>query len=287
MINSSSPSTCLTHQKWNAGRFCFDLHLRPLIMGIVNVTPDSFSDGNPHLTAEAAISHGELLLKQGADMLDIGGESTRPGAHPVEAETEWQRIGPLVTHFAAQNVCVSVDTMKPEIMQRALDHGADIINDVMALQAPGAVDVVRKSQCGLILMHMQGKPATMQIAPRYQELVDEVKSFLTQRVLTLQEAGVERSRLVVDPGFGFGKSLEHNLKLLRALGQLAKIAPVLAGISRKSMLGSVTGQPVHKRLVASVTAAVLAVQAGAKIVRVHDVEATVDALKVLAAVQSA
>jgi len=256
-------------------------------MGIVNVTPDSFSDGNPHLTAEAAISHGELLLKQGADMLDIGGESTRPGAHPVEAETEWQRIGPLVTHFAAQNVCVSVDTMKPEIMQRALDHGADIINDVMALQAPGAVDVVRKSQCGLILMHMQGKPATMQIAPRYQELVDEVKSFLTQRVLTLQEAGVERSRLVVDPGFGFGKSLEHNLKLLRALGQLAKIAPVLAGISRKSMLGSVTGQPVHKRLVASVTAAVLAVQAGAKIVRVHDVEATVDALKVLAAVQSA
>lgn len=287
MKNSSLPSTRLTHPKWNAGRFCFDLHLRPLMMGIVNVTPDSFSDGNPHLTAEAAISHGEVLLKQGADILDIGGESTRPGAQPVETETEWQRIAPILDHFAKQNVCISVDSMKPEIMQRALEHGVDIINDVMALQAPGAIDVVRKSRCGLILMHMKGKPATMQIAPFYQEPVDEVKDFLTQRVLTLQAAGIDRSRLVVDPGFGFGKTLEHNLKLLRTLGQLKEIAPVLAGISRKSMLGSITGQPIHKRLAASVTAAVLAVQAGANIVRVHDVEATVDALKILAAVQSA
>ena len=271
---------------WSAGKFSFELNLHPLVMGIVNVTPDSFSDGSQHATTAAAIAHGEALLSQGADLLDIGGESTRPGASPVDATTEWQRIGPVLAHFVARKVCVSVDTMKPKIMRQALDNGADIINDVMALQTEGALSAVATSSCGIVLMHMQGQPATMQTAPHYQNVVDEVKSFLTERVMALQAARVAPTRIVLDPGFGFGKSLEHNLYLLRNISQIGISFPVLAGVSRKSMLGKITGKPVEQRLAASVTAAVLAVQSGAKILRVHDVGATVDALKVLAAVQS-
>lgn len=272
---------------WRAGRFTFDLSVRPLIMGIVNVTPDSFSDGARHASTDAATAHGEALLAQGADILDIGGESTRPGAIAVDAVTEWQRIGDVVRHFQARGACVSVDTMKPEVMRKALDAGADIINDVRALQEPGALEIVAPSACGLVLMHMRGTPGTMQAAPVYENVVAQVADFFVARVAALEASGICRERIVLDPGFGFGKTLDHNLVLLAQIGALGRGIPVLAGLSRKSMLGKLTGKEPGDRLVASVAAALLAVQRGARVVRVHDVCATVDAFRVWAAVESA
>ncbi len=264
---------------FQCGRFQFDLQ-RPLIMGIVNVTPDSFSDGGLYLDARAAIDHGLRLIEAGADILDIGGESTRPGADPVSLAEELDRVIPVVEGLRDAGVALSVDTMKPEVMRAALAAGADMINDVNALRAPGAWAAVRDSRCGLCLMHMRGEPRTMQNTPHYQDVVGEVYEFLRQRLDEAQAQGIDRERLLVDPGFGFGKTLEHNIALFKSLARLAELAPVLVGVSRKSMLGQITGRPLGERLVASTMAAVLAVQRGAAVLRVHDVAATRDALRV-------
>jgi dihydropteroate synthase len=269
----------VTH--WTTTRFDIDL-TRPRVMGIVNVTPDSFSDGGAHACAPAAIARCERMVGEGADLIDIGGESSRPGAEPVPADEEWARIRPVLDAALGLGVPVSVDTCKPEVMRRALDRGADIVNDIGALQQPGALDAVAAHpRAGVCLMHMRGEPRSMQIAPAYADVVGEVRDFLRARVLAAEAAGVARSRIVVDPGIGFGKTPEHNLALLRGQRELLALGvPLLAGWSRKSTLGVITGRAPADRLVASVAAALAAVQRGARIVRVHDVTATVDALRV-------
>lgn len=266
---------------WQTARFRIDLS-RPQVMGIVNVTPDSFSDGGRYAERSAALAHCEALLKQGADILDIGGESTRPGsATPTPAE-ELERVLPVVRHAVTLGVPVSVDTSRPEVMQAALDTGADIVNDVRALQRPGAVDVVaRHPTAGACLMHMQGEPGSMQAAPRYTDVVAEVRSFLRGRADVLHAAGIAAERITLDPGIGFGKTPDHNLALMARQHELLDDGyALLLGWSRKSTLGVITGRPVGERLVASVVAALAAVERGAAIVRVHDVAETVDALKV-------
>jgi dihydropteroate synthase len=260
------------------GRFDFALD-RPLVMGIVNVTPDSFSDGGRYLDAERAIAHGLSLCAAGADILDIGGESTRPGSAPVSVEEELVRVLPVVEGLRGAGVALSVDTMKPEVMSAALSAGADMINDVRGFEAPGAWEAVAASDCGLCVMHMRGTPKTMQAAPQYADVVGEVVAYLGLRLEAARAAGIAWDRLVIDPGFGFGKSLEHNLALFKNLSRLTDIAPVLVGLSRKSMLGALTGRGVADRMLPSVVAALLAVQRGAAIVRVHDVRETVDAIK--------
>ena len=269
------------------GRFSLDL-TRPLIMGVVNVTPDSFSDGGRFADAAAAIDCAHRLIEQGADILDLGGESTRPGAAAVGAQEEMDRVLPVLDALRESPVPISVDTRKPEVMRQALAHGASMINDVQALQAPGALEAVRGSDCGVCLMHMQGDPRTMQAAPQYADVVREVRQFLAERVHACEQAGIARERIAIDPGFGFGKTAQHNLRLLNALGELQQLGlPVVAGLSRKSTLGQVTGRGVHERLAASLSATLLAAQRGAAIVRVHDVAETRDALLVLRAVEAA
>ena len=265
---------------WRTARFEIDLS-RPRVMGIVNVTPDSFSDGGRFVDAAAACAHCDALVAEGADLLDIGGESTRPGASAPDVEEELARVLPVVRHAVKLGVPVSVDTSRPEVMCAVLDAGADIVNDVRALSRPGALEAVAThARAGVCLMHMAGEPDTMQQRPRYEDVVDEVCVFLGQRVQALCERGIDPRRVVVDPGIGFGKSVDHNLALLRRQSELAAIGrPLLVGWSRKSTLGAVTGRPVGERLAASVAAALLAVDRGAAIVRVHDVAATVDALK--------
>ena len=246
-------------------------------MGVVNVTPDSFSDGGRFEDAEAALAHAHSLLEEGADILDVGGESTRPGAATVAAEEELRRVLPIVRQL--RDVPVSVDTRKPEVMRAVLDFGASMINDIQALAAPGALEAVAKSDCAVCLMHMQGEPGTMQRNPRYADVFGEVKSFLKQRVDALTSSGIETDRIVVDPGFGFGKTAEHNLTLLKRLPELSAL-PVLAGLSRKSSLQKITGRPVEERLAGSLAMALLALQGGAKILRVHDVKETRDVIAV-------
>lgn len=270
---------------FRCGRFTFALD-RPLVMGIVNVTPDSFADGGRHFSAAAAIEHGLRLREEGADILDIGGESTRPGAQPVCADEELDRVLPVLAGLLHSGAALSVDTMKPPVMIAALAAGADMINDVNAFRAAGAVEAVTAGNAGLCVMHMRGEPRTMQAAPVYGDVVAEVRAFLEDRVAAMRNAGIARDRLVVDPGFGFGKTLAHNLALFKALPALVDIAPVLVGVSRKSMLGLLTGRPVEERLPASVTAAVLALRRGAAMVRVHDVGATLDAIKVWQALEN-
>jgi len=266
------------------GKFKFDL-TRPLVMGIVNVTPDSFSDGGHHASTRAAIDHAQRLIAEGADILDIGGESTRPGAAYVSEQEELDRVLPVIEGLHNIAIPISIDTYKPAVMRAALSAGASMVNDVNALQTDGALDVVTKLDVGVCLMHKQGTPATMQQRPAYQDVLEEVSIFLGERIAALEAAGVARGRIVIDPGFGFGKTVEHNLELLRHLDSLKTLGvPILAGLSRKSMLGAITGRDVGDRVVASVTAAMLAVQRGAAIVRVHDVRETVDALKILNAV---
>jgi len=272
---------------FHCGKFQFDLS-RPLIMGIVNVTPDSFSDGGRTLQCEAALTYAQQLIEEGADILDIGGESTRPGALPVSLQEELDRIMPVIEGLRGAPVPVSVDSCKPEVMRAALAAGASMVNDINALQQPGALAAVAASGAAVCLMHKQGTPQTMQQQPQYQDVVAEVLQFLHERMAAVQAAGIARERIVVDPGFGFGKTLAHNLALLRYLGAFGELgAPVLAGLSRKSMLGTITGQDVEHRVSASVAAALLAVQRGARMVRVHDVRATCDALKILNAVNGA
>ena len=268
------------------GRYEFDLS-RPLIMGIVNVTPDSFSDGGKFLAREAAIAHALCLHGQGADLLDVGGESTRPGADDVSVEEELSRVLPVVEAMVAKNFPVSIDTQKPLVMQAAVAAGACLINDVNALQADGAMAVAAASDVGICLMHRQGTARTMQIDPHYDDVVAEVKAFLLTRANAAVAAGIARTRIILDPGFGFGKTRAHNVTLVNALSELAAAGfPILAGLSRKSLLGQFTGQLPEERLAASVAAAIIAVQKGAAIIRVHDVAATKDALTVLGALEN-
>jgi dihydropteroate synthase len=269
----------------HAGKYRLDLS-RPLIMGVVNITPDSFSDGGLLPTAEIAIAHALNLRAQGADILDIGGESTRPGAVPVDQDEEWRRIHPVLKALVAADVPVSVDTRKPAVMSAAIEAGAAMINDVGALRAPGALEIVAQSGAAVCLMHMQGKPQTMQEQPDYGDVVGEVKAFLADRIHDCKEVGIAPERLVIDPGFGFGKTLEHNLVLLRRLDEFADMdVPVLVGMSRKSMLGALTGRAVEQREYAGIAAHLLAVARGARILRVHDVAAMKDALSIWNAVE--
>jgi dihydropteroate synthase len=250
-------------------------------MGIVNVTPDSFSDGGKHLDRRAAIMGARQMLQDGADILDIGGESTRPGAKPASLSEELDRVLPVIEALSGEGVPLSVDTQKPEVMRAAIAAGASIVNDVNALQAAGALAAVADTQAGVCLMHMQGTPGTMQGDPRYDDVLVEVREFLVDRADACDAVGISRARIVLDPGFGFGKTLAHNLTLLRDLDRFLETGyPILAGISRKSMLGALTGRDVSDRLAASVAAAMIAAQKGARILRVHDVRETVDALKI-------
>ena len=254
-------------------------------MGIVNATPDSFSDGGMHLQRDAALAHAHQLIAEGANILDIGGESTRPGAQPVSVQQELDRVLPIIEGLRGAPIPISIDTRKPEVMRAAIAAGAQMVNDINALQDSAAMHAVASGNVAVCLMHKQGSPQTMQEQPHYQNVVEEVCAFLRERIAAAETAGIQRQRIVIDPGFGFGKTLAHNLILLRDLKMLTELdVPLLVGVSRKSMLGALTGQDVAQRLPASIAAALLAVQRGANIVRVHDVRATVDILKVLNAV---
>lgn len=269
---------------WQTSRFRVDL-ARPRVMGIVNVTPDSFSDGGAHESAPAALAHCERLLKAGADLLDIGGESSRPGAAELSVADELARVMPVLRGAVTLGVPVSIDTCKPEVMTAALDLGVDIVNDIQALQRPGAMQAVAAhATCGVCLMHMRGEPRTMQQAPDYADVVREVQVFLAARAAAAVSSGIGRERIVLDPGIGFGKRADHNLALLARQSELLAVGhPLLVGWSRKSTLGVLTGRALPDRLSASVAAALAAVTHGARIVRVHDVAETVDALRVWAA----
>jgi dihydropteroate synthase len=260
-------------------------------MGVLNVTPDSFSDGGQFREVAAAVSHGLRMAEAGAAIIDVGGESTRPGANPVSVEEEIRRVVPVVEKLRAQtDAIISVDTSKPQVMRAASEAGAGLINDVRAFREAGAVEVAAATSCAVCVMHMQGDPRSMQLAPHYVDVVNEVKAFLDGRVEVCRAAGIAADRIVIDPGFGFGKTLEHNLQLLRRLRELGSQVPgsnwpIMVGLSRKSIVGKLTGRPSGERAHGSVALAVIAVINGARIVRVHDVGATVDALKVVEAVQ--
>ncbi len=273
-----------THFKFTCGHYQLDLN-RPHVMGIVNVTPDSFSDGGKCSTTELAVAHALQLIEEGADILDIGGESTRPGATPVNLEDELDRVIPVIYALAKQvNIPISIDTYKPAVMQAALSMGASIINDVRALQEEGAMQIAAQSNAGVCLMHMQGMPQNMQINPAYGDVVGEVRQFLIGRVDEAVSHGIAKERILLDPGFGFGKTTAHNIALIQHLDDLSEIGlPLLVGLSRKSVLGKIAGGGEQARLHAGLAASVISVMKGAKIVRVHDVKATVDALKVVAA----
>ena len=268
----------------HCGQFRLELS-RPLVMGIVNVTPDSFCDGGQHLQHDAAVAHALQLIAEGADIIDIGGESTRPGAQPVSVQQELDRVLPIIESLRGIPVPISIDSCKPEVMRTAIAAGAQMVNDINALQDAAAMNVIAAGNVAVCLMHKQGNPQTMQQQPHYTDVVAEVCEFLRGRIATAGAAGITRERIVIDPGFGFGKTLAHNLDLLRHLDNLSELGvPVLAGLSHKAMLGTITGQDVNHRIAASVAAALVAVQHGATIVRVHDVRETVDALKIWSAV---
>ncbi|HEX5538682.1 MAG TPA: dihydropteroate synthase [Methylophilaceae bacterium] len=271
--------------KFSCGNFQLDLAY-PRVMGIVNVTPDSFSDGGKYESTDKAVAHAMQLVAEGADILDIGGESTRPGATPVSLDEELSRVVPVIEKLArSAGVPLSIDTYKPEVMRAAIAAGIDIVNDVRGLQEPGALDIVAQSRAGVCLMHMQGIPQNMQLNPQYTDVLAEVKEFLHERLTSSQAAGIAAERIVLDPGFGFGKRTVHNVALLQQLQSLTELGrPLLVGLSRKSVLGKMTGGDVYVRLHASLAASVISVMKGARIVRVHDVKATADALKVVAAV---
>lgn len=261
----------------------------PQIMGVLNVTPDSFSDGGDFISPDVAVARAHDMLEQGAAIIDIGGESTRPGAEPVSLEEELARVIPVIEVLNKElPIPVSIDTSKPEVMRRAVRAGAGMINDVCALREQGALQAAAELGVPLCLMHMQGAPRTMQDAPRYKDVVSEVRSFLNERIATCLAAGIPRDRLLIDPGFGFGKSLKHNLLLLRGMDELGGLnVPVVAGLSRKSMIGQILDVPVHDRLYGSISLAVLAVWHGASLIRVHDVRATRDAIGIVNAVRDA
>jgi dihydropteroate synthase len=259
----------------------------PVVMGVLNVTPDSFSDGGLHADARAAVAHGLRMVEEGAAIVDVGGESTRPGAAPIDAAEELARVIPVIEALARRGVPLSVDTSKPEVMRAAVAAGAALINDVRALRAPGALEAAAASGAAVCLMHMQGEPRDMQVEPRYADVVREVGAFLAGRVDACVAAGIAAGRLCIDPGIGFGKRPEHNLALLGRLEELTRgDLPVLVGVSRKSIVGHLTGRPTGDRLAGSVALAALAAERGAAIVRAHDVAATVDAVRVGAALRA-
>jgi dihydropteroate synthase len=268
---------------WRCGRFLFDFskRKRPVVMGILNATPDSFSDGGKFRSAKDAIAMAEVMIAAGADLIDIGGESTRPGAEPVSLQEELDRVLPVIEGLKDCGVPLSIDTYKAETMRQALHLGVDCVNDIWALRQEGAVDAVLDSaKCGIVLMHMQRDPLTMQFNPEYRNVVFEVIQFLEERANLLINKGVDHDRIALDPGFGFGKSLEHNIEMLTKFDAFAELGyPVLAGISRKSMLGKITGKESDQRLAPSIAAAIVAADRGARIIRVHDVPETIDALK--------
>jgi dihydropteroate synthase len=283
---------------WRCGRFLFELgqrqanRERPLVMGILNATPDSFSDGGRFHAKDDAVRQAESMIAASVDLIDIGGESTKPGAIPVSLQEELDRVLPIIEVLKDCGVALSIDTYKAETMRQALLAGVDCVNDIWALRQAGAEQVVLDSalarNCGIVLMHMQCDPITMQLNPNYVNVVSEVNAFLMERTTSLIEQGVAAERIAIDPGFGFGKSLEHNLRMLQEFSKFTQNGhPVLAGISRKSMLGKITGREVGDRLIPSVAAAVLAAERGASIVRVHDVPETIDALALWAAAQTA
>ena len=275
-------------ERWVCGRFEFQLK-RPILMGIVNVTPDSFSDGGQHARTESAIRHAHTLIQEGADILDIGGESTRPGALAVSVQDELGRVLPVIKALMHSGVAISVDTCKPEVMQAVLDIGADIINDVTGMRDPSAQRIVaRHGQCGICLMHMQGEPRTMQVNPHYDDVVQEIKTELLQQAHMLESLGVQAPRISLDLGLGFGKTVQQNYQLLANLNSIVDTGyPVVLGVSRKSMIGAVTEQPVDQRLSGSIAAALAGALRGARVLRVHDVRETRDALAVWHAVQEA
>ena len=273
------------HSTLQFGRFNYPLtgvHARARVMGILNVTPDSFSDGGQHHSLEFAISHAEEMIRDGVDIIDVGGESSRPGADPLPLEQELQRVMPVLYALRDQGPAISVDTYKPQVMREAIIAGVDMINDINGFRAPGAIDAVRDSDCALCIMHMQKDPQQMQLAPQYGDVVAEVIAFLRERIEAMTAAGIDPRRICVDPGFGFGKTIEHNYVLLRSTARIITELqmPLLAGLSRKSMVGGITGKPVEQRMAGSLGGALAAVAQGAAIVRVHDVAETVDALKV-------
>jgi dihydropteroate synthase len=272
----------IMRQYLQCGRFGFDLARRPLVMGILNVTPDSFSDGGRFQSLEFAFERAEQMIADGVDIIDIGGESTRPGSPSVPGQDELARVMPVIYALRELGHALSIDTCKPEVMREAIIAGADMINDINAFRAPGAIEAVAGSDVGLCIMHMQGTPQDMQAQPVYADVVAEVTTFLRERVEALLAAGVARDRVTIDPGFGFGKTVEHNVALLRSISQLQRDLglPVLAGLSRKSMIGALTGRSIEQRMAGSLGGALAAVAQGARIVRVHDVAETVDALKV-------
>ena len=275
---------------WRCGRFLFDFTKRqyPIVMGILNATPDSFSDGGKFRTPQDTIAQAERMIANGVDLIDIGGESTRPGAEPVALQEELDRVLPVIEVLKHCGVALSIDTYKAETMRQALNAGVDCVNDVWALRQEGAVNaILENTHCGIVLMHMQRNPQTMQFDPEYQDVIADVSLFLQERAQVLMTVGIEANRIAIDPGFGFGKSLEHNLNLLKNFAAFSKLGyPVLAGLSRKSMLGKITGKDTNERVASSVAAAIMAADRGARIVRVHDVPETVDALKLWGAIQT-
>ncbi len=275
----------VTHTHWQCGSRALDL-TAPVVMGVLNVTPDSFSDGGHFSDRKSAVEHARRMIAEGAAIIDIGGESTRPGASAADLGEELERVIPVIEAVRRESpIFISVDTSKPEVMRAAVAAGADIINDVRALAEPGALETAAASDAGLCLMHMLGEPRTMQAAPQYDNVVEEVSGFLAARMRACRDAGVDAARLAIDPGFGFGKTAAHNLALLKNLAALEVLgAPVVVGLSRKSMLAKITGRTVESRIPGSVALAAIAVLNGARIVRAHDVAATLDAVRVAAAV---
>ncbi|HEY3214964.1 MAG TPA: dihydropteroate synthase [Candidatus Eisenbacteria bacterium] len=272
---------------WRCRERVFDLQDRVLVMGVLNVTPDSFSDGGRFVEPAAAIDQGRRLLEEGADLLDIGGESTRPGSSPVPAEEQWRRVGPVVTRLAGEGACVSIDTSLSAVAERAIGAGAQVVNDITALRDPAMGPLAARAGVGLVLMHLQGSPATMQLDPRYDDVLGEVAAALAERRQAARRAGVADENLALDPGIGFGKTLGHNLALLAGLSQLSALGrPLVVGVSRKSFLGKLLDLPVDQRLEAGLAAAVIAVFEGARIVRTHDVAPTKRATRVAQALRS-
>ena len=275
---------------WRCGRFLFDFtkRKRPIVMGILNATPDSFSDGGKFRSAQDAIAQAELMIENGVDLIDIGGESTRPGAEPVELQEELDRVLPVIEALKDCGVPLSIDTYKAETMRQAWHAGVDCVNDIWALRQAGALEAVMESHdCGIVLMHMQRDPLTMQFNPEYQDVIAEVRQYLNDRAKLLISKGISGDRIAIDPGFGFGKSLEHNLNMLAHFADFSTLGfPVLAGISRKSMIGKITGKDTNERVAPSIAAAIMAADRGAQIIRVHDVPETVDALKLWEAINT-
>ncbi len=278
----------LTPVAWRCGRFLFDWSQRkaPVVMGILNVTPDSFSDGGQYASRDAALRHADEMISQGVEMIDVGGESSRPGSEPLSLQEEMDRIMPVLEALKGAPVALSVDTYKAKVMTAAINLGIDCINDIWAFRQPQAIDAITQSSCGVMLMHMQKDPLTMQFDPQYQDVVAEVNGFLIERCVALEDEGIARDRLAIDPGFGFGKTVEHNMTMLAHFHEFTRHGlPVVAGLSRKSSLGVITGKDIAHRQTASVAAALMALDRGAQVLRVHDVDSTMDAVKIWVATQ--